>query len=124
MQPQKNLRLAGGHVLGRKNDYVDNADGNNDAPIWAGEGGEQAFIRYHKQGSTVVYKELVDIMTLDDVKQCVRIMYALGDFGKAAVRLICLVMIPSLFLSLVLHCLKIKITTVEQIIVSLFPDYD
>ena len=80
-------RFAGGHVLGRKNDYVGNADDNNDAPIWAGEDGEQAFIRYHDQGSMVLYEEVVDIMTLDDAKQCVKMMYALGDFGKAKLRL-------------------------------------
>ena len=28
-------RFAGGHVLGKDNDYVGNADDNNDAPIWA-----------------------------------------------------------------------------------------
>ena len=117
-------RFAGGHVLGRKNDYVGNADDNNDAPIWAGEDGEQAFIRYHEQGSTVWYEEVVDIMTLDDAKQCVQMIYALGDFGRSKLKPMNLGMIPSLFWSLVIHCLKGDITTVEQILVSLFPDYD
>ena len=116
--------LAGGHVLGKKNDYVGNADDHNDSPNGAGEGGEQAFIRYHEQGSTVWYEEVVDIMPLDDAKQCIEMMYAFGDYGKAKLKPICLGMIPSLFWSLVIHCLHGENTTVEQILLSLFPDYD
>ena len=96
--------MAGGHVLGKKNDYMGNADVNNDSPNRAGEGGEQAFIRYHDQVSTAWYEEVVDIMPLDDAKQCVKMMYAFGDYGKAKLKPICLGMIGSLFWSLVIHC--------------------
>jgi len=51
-------------------------------------------------------------------------MYVLGDFGRASLQPICLGGIPSLSCLLVLHCLNGKITTIEQILVSLFPDYD
>ena len=110
--------------MGGKKDYAGNADDNNDVPSWVGEDGEQAFIKYQEQGSMVWYEEVVDIMPLADAKKCAEMMYALVDSGKSAIQPICLGMIPSLFWLLVVHYLKGKVTTVEQILESFFPYYD
>ena len=41
--------MAGGHVLGKKNDYVGNAYDNNDIPSWAEEDSGHAYIKYREQ---------------------------------------------------------------------------